>query len=78
MLCGCRKETEMSQAKIKSMIRMVENPGLQILKVRDSMLKSEFSWTLEAANATVQRSEKDRCLKSYHKSQNYIEYFQID
>lgn len=48
MLCGCRKETEMSQAKIKSMIRMVEKPG-QIFKVKDSMLSSEFSWTVEAA-----------------------------
>ena len=26
MLCGCRKETEMSRAKIKFMIHMVENP----------------------------------------------------
>lgn len=57
MLCGCRKETEMSQAKIKSMIRMVENPG-QILKAKDSMLKSEFSWTLE-----VQRIKRGRHLK---------------
>lgn len=57
MLCGCRKETEMSQAKIKSMILMVENPGLQIHKVRDSLVKSEFSWTLEVANVTVQRTK---------------------
>lgn len=53
MLCGCRKETEMSQAKIKSMNLMLENPGLQILKVRrDSMVRSEFSWTLGAARVT--------------------------
>lgn len=39
---------------------MVENPGLQIHKVRDSMVKTKFSWTLEAANVTLQRTKKDR------------------
>lgn len=34
------------------MIRMVGNPGLQILKVRDLVLRSEFSQTLEAAAVT--------------------------
>lgn len=58
MLCGCRKKTEMSQAKIKSMIHMVENPG-QILKAKDSRLRSEFAWTLK-----VQRiKDKGRHLK---------------
>lgn len=46
MLCGCRKETEMSWAKIKSMICMVENPR-QIFKLKDSMLRSEFSWNMK-------------------------------
>lgn len=60
----------MSQTKIKSMILMVENPGLQIHKVKDSMVETEFSWTVEAANVTLQRTKKVR-KKSYHKSQNY-------
>lgn len=48
----------MSQAKIKSMILMVENLRLQILKVRDSVVRSEFSRTLEAASVIVQRKKK--------------------
>lgn len=68
----------MSQAKIKSMILMVENPRSQILKVRDSMVRSEFSRTLEAASIIVQRTKNGRYKKSYHKSQNYIGHFKID
>lgn len=68
----------MSQAKIKSMILMVENPRLQIFKVRDSTVRSEFSRTSEAASVTVQRTKKGRYKKSYHKSHNYISPFKID
>ena len=57
---------------------MVGNPGFQILKVRDLVLRSEFSQTLEAATVTVHRIKKDRHKKAYHKSQSYLEYSKID
>lgn len=79
MFDGCsRKEREMSQAKIKSMIHMVWNSGLQIQKISDSVLKSDFSQTLGALIVIIQRIKKDRYKKAYLKSQNYLEHFKID
>ena len=77
MFYGCsRKEREMSQAKIKSMIRMAWNIGVQIQK--DLVLRSDFSQTLGALIVIVQRTKKDTYKKAYLKSQNYLEYIKID